>query len=486
MPRVNSLSDRDTLVDLALISTKDVIDKLKNLKDSDHKFKKTTARKFSEHEGTQPTFRKIESSSYKDGYDDFGSIFAFREQWEAKYRYTDIEGFTEILEFARQREDLLRFLNLNSDDNGRPHLVEISVGELLTTAAAQYIFDNDWELEVDKLRAIVEKLVNWWVLPDVPIELVVPILNVSFEVDNFDLDNSTRVERMSDGLRLSCWPSRPRVNDHETVQRMATHAVILSHWTLPNPSALGWMFTTKDEPLDAPTLDRFFQALSTIIPEPSGYLQVVYRPLGWSHTFSGPLPEIIQGPIIPQHSSKIEGTDEPERTLSTDETSLVQQAFTALQSNEKTISIAGQRLWEAERRTSDVDRIIDLCIGIEALVSGEAPGDTTYKISVRTAAVLADLGINDPKEVMKAAKTVYALRSAVVHGREKPSAAEVTLGGETMNTIDAARYFLRNLLRARLCTPELTPDQIDARIIGGALALWQHTNTDRSANESTT
>jgi hypothetical protein len=74
----------------------------------------------------------------------------------------------------------------------------------------------------------------------------------------------------------------------------------------------------------------------------------------------------------------------------------------------------GGTVLSAERRAAEADRVVDLCIGLEALLS-DPKGETTYKIAVRGSAFLAHTGVTNASEFYRALKRVYGFRSAIVH-----------------------------------------------------------------------
>ncbi|UMP04386.1 HEPN domain-containing protein [Amycolatopsis sp. EV170708-02-1] len=470
MTRINNLDELDILVDLAFRVAVDVLQKSAELDRSGHEFKTISLPAFVD---DRVDYRTVKSGASVERALDLDGAFTNDNRWGTKYQYSELDGFEALINYVIDHDDLKRFHSLaGGRDEFMEHVLRVNVGKLPVIAAEKHVFENGWELNTEALREHVLKLAAWWVLDEVPIRLVVPILNISFESDRIELDEKTFIERMDDGLQLARASGNPRVSAYKELIPMATHAIVLEGWTLPNPTALTWLWTPEDSPIEAPVLDRFFQVLSTFAEEPTGYVQVLYRPVGWSHEFTGPLPEVLPGPFLPHYSTALKAATEPTKTLSGSEIELLREGFTSLGQQENIVSVAAQRLLDAERRPSDVDRLLDLCIGIEALVAGN-PGDATYKVAIRIAAVLAELGISNSAEVIEASKSLYSLRSAIVHGRKRPAkAVNVTLHGRQVDTIEAARYFLRNLLRARLQWPELTTDDIDSRIIAGALALW--------------
>lgn len=468
------LTEEETfeLIDLAFRPACDAFMKLRELQRSGHEFeRKSSYPKFATADGH--TFRKVESTGGSDSVPNYGDVFSNDNRWGTKFRFDELDGFEELVNFVNAHDELRQFhLPSGGRDDFRTHVLRVNIGNLPVTAVEKHIFHEGWKLNRERLQYYIAELVIWWVSRELPVDIVVPILNVSFDADQFSLDDRVVVERLSSELQLARWPGRPRANAYADVLPMATHALVLEGWKIVNPNALGWLWNPDDKPIDVPALDRFFQTLVTFVPEPTGYAQILYRPRGWIHDCRGRLPDLIQGPLLPRFSASLQPAQEPQVVMDSGQIELLRNGFSSFNDQYGSISIAAHRLSEAERRDNDVDRILDLCIGIEALVAG-SPGDATYKIQVRIAAVLADIGIANSVEIMNAAKAVYSLRSAVAHGRGKPTRySQVLLKGRQVETIEAARYFLRNLLKARLSRPTLTTDDIDTRILGGALTRW--------------
>lgn len=120
-----------------------------------------------------------------------------------------------------------------------------------------------------------------------------------------------------------------------------------------------------------------------------------------------------QGPLLEMKSAMLTPSDKPADALDASQIRQVQHNFAALVDSDTATRIAAQRLADADRRMNDADRMIDLCIGIESLISGE-PGDTTYKIKLRLAAVLASMGYQSAAHT-RSRTTSVSLRTRSMH-----------------------------------------------------------------------
>ncbi|MBE3078829.1 hypothetical protein HA387_10410 [Clavibacter michiganensis subsp. michiganensis] len=395
--------------------------------------------------------------------------------YSTKVLHSELAHFDEFMSLVKAEPALETFLNWNPSDDKRwlEHVFEIQVADLPLQMAERHIAVKGFRADSNLLCELGIALLSWWQNEELDIEIMIPILNVNFEASGFELSaNKARVEKLSADMQLARWPGHPTVNAYADIIMMSTHAVVIRGWSLVNESAGSWLRAPDGPPADVPEVPLFFQALRATSDAPTGYVQVMYRPIGWAHRYRGSLPVIEHGPLVDMASKLLQPNIEPVGFLNKSRVETLQAYYSSLEQTGGSIAIAAQRLFESELRERDADRILDLCIGIEALVAGN-PGDATYKIMIRSAAVLARRGLGPASEVMRAAKTIYAYRSSVVHGRGKSQRSEnLTLDGQRLSAVDGARLILRELLRARLEDPDIDSDRIDVDIIARALDSW--------------
>jgi hypothetical protein len=123
--------------------------------------------------------------------------------------------------------------------------------------------------------------------------------------------------------------------------------------------------------------------------------------------------------------------------------------------HEHTLDVAAERLIRAraERYTWE-DQLIDAVIAWENVCSASA--ETTFRVTAGLSKLLEPVPEQRP-EARKGLADIYAIRSAVVHGRT-PARNEVR--GAARAAIDVARNVLRTLYANR---PELIPLSADER-----------------------
>jgi hypothetical protein len=266
-------------------------------------------------------------------------------------------------------------------------------------------------------------------------------------------------------------------NEEEIVLAAASHALVLRGYTLPNQSRMGWIFHYDELP-DLDLIEQFFQALSIIQPQETGYAQVAYRPIGWRFNPVAQLPDMIPGAIVSCYPPALhkKSLREPVITLQADAIEKLKKAHKGLASAKPFTRLGGSRLAMALRRESETDRLVDLCIGIEAFLN-DSPGETTYKVSMRLAAILATEGMTDTSFTFSAMKKIYAYRSAIVHGSsgKKKVASTIPVGEHEVPLVTLAEEFLRKLIAAFLGDNTLTAQGVDERYILQSLSTHVQT-----------
>lgn len=450
----------------------DVVHRLAALRDQGHRFpERTYFPRFQDEAST--SYRRVTWSSSKEPVK-YTAVFGAKPGvYDTVGTYSDLAAYDELRRFVSEQPALREYLAPDRlGDDLREHVLSVNVADVPLEMAERHLHIQGWTVDEDALTRNYQELETWWLNEELPVELIVPIVAVDFAADSMRFGDGSRVDRLSEGEQLVRWPGQRLSNGLDRVLAMSTHALVVPDNAMGNIEALAWL-RPADAEVHNVRVERFFQALAAVTGAPSGYLQVLFRPLGWSPGYLADLPVLIPGPVQERFSARLDRRlSEPAAVVDAAGASQLQRAYSGL-ADEVSAELAGMRLLSAERRQSETDRILDLCIGIEALISDSSPGDTTYKLAVRTAAVLAERGLAAPSEFIDIMKRVYAHRSALVHGkRNTGKTGRVKLGEQTFSVEAAARFILRELLLARLNAPDLTPDEIDGRIIGGALDRW--------------
>lgn len=310
-----------------------------------------------------------------------------------------------------------------------------------------------------------------------PIVIVVPIVLTHFDAANFQLSGTTGIIELSEEVQLARMPSRdsPTMSANEVVLGAATHAFILANYEMANPTGdpypehdnLGWYPTVP--------IDQFFDALRVVTGLDTGYAQLFLMPRqGWANSFSRDLPSILCGPAVRRYPDHFDdfGWLEKREPVTTDQLSEVGEVLAALDQGGQSLQLAASRLSAAMLREKEDDKILDLLIGLEAALGDKSKTEMTFKLALRTAAILAGVAPEEAGVIFGNVKKLYAYRSAVAHGDRKRADQRRTieLDGELVAVSDIAIRYLRNVIRELGQRPDIEQaGDIDAKLILRAL-----------------
>lgn len=134
----------------------------------------------------------------------------------------------------------------------------------------------------------------------------------------------------------------------------------------------------------------------------------------------------------------------------------------------KSARVAAKRLARSRVRSDPDDRIVDLCIGLEALL-GSGFSETVHRLSMRAAALLVQLWGGSSAEIYKATRDLYALRSRIVHGDPKPYDEQLLqLGNDQIHVSRFATEALATLLRSLIADEQFEPRRVDQDFVFSA------------------
>jgi hypothetical protein len=312
---------------------------------------------------------------------------------------------------------------------------------------------------------------------NLPVEIVVPIALVRFDAEApIELAPGTMLEPIPEDEQRARVPRQ--IWDgaaNQCVVAAATHAVRIRGYELPGR---GRMLLEYGRPSFYP-LDKIelaFQALRIATSYPVGYAQTYMRPVGWAWHYTADLPPIVQGSIARRYPPAFDdfGWLRPAEVVAKAEIDDAATALTELQDGSRSLKLASRRFSGAALRLDEDDVILDLCIALEAALGDRQRTEMTYKLGMRTAAVVALAGSDgaESSDVLRQVKRLYDWRSAVAHGSDQEKARQKFIevaGGDS--GIDAATSILRLVLRQLVRTPELRePATIDTKLVGGLAA----------------
>jgi hypothetical protein len=402
------------------------------------------------------------------------------------------ESFKRLLELADNHEGLKRSFLID------PAKVEDEFGERFwhfeVTRLPLAVFDRLMHVYGDEftegnLRHVYCQLELGVLGEDLPIVLAVPILLTKFEPEVFAIDTNVAILRMSKEqhlARISRW-NRLGSSVNEVVAHAATHMLIFVNWTMPNlkgsPSPpykqLDWY------PVEE--IDRFFDALRVVTGIETGYADAFIIPerQEWAYDFRRDLPAVVEGASARRYPSNFDnfGWNREREPLTEEQLVEVSEIYRGLGGRDS-IGLAARRLSAGMLRETEDDAVLDLLIGLEAVLSDQDKGELTFKLALRTAAVLGQLPTYNPGIIFGQVKRLYAYRSAVAHGQSKKVGKLRTIisGDEEIPAISLATEFLREVIRQLVKRPDLTsPGDIDSRLILQSLGA---SSSDADPNDS--
>ena len=309
-------------------------------------------------------------------------------------------------------------------------------------------------------------------------DILVSIIRLKFSFDALPLTEGLSLERMSDEMQLSRGKIRSSyMSAHDDVIVAATHALVLKNWSIENGPTRDVRGSALHNPAafsDALSqVNKFFAALRVVTEVESGYCQVIGRPIGWADYWKADLPPISVFTVkaYPEQFERIYwGKDAPE--LDAESCLKVGRLYQALvKSTSNRFTLAARRLNAASLRNDEQDSILDVTIGLEALLGDpKSKGEMTHKLATRMAALckIEQFKEHTPAEVFGFCKRLYDYRSAVAHGEHEVDKKRVVKLKEerTVPTVELGIELLRFSLRVLSNNPMyLDPHKLDLFLI---------------------
>ncbi|WP_146192660.1 HEPN domain-containing protein [Streptomyces sp. A244] len=467
----------ETLWSLAKPAIADALQKISNHLQSGKKIDNHSALPTLK-ETPEGNFRQF-GTDYKTA--DFRKIFGPAGKFRlSPHTYEEIEGYDELLAYVSSIPAYAAFHGWSggeSNDLGR-RMLEVGTADLIAEIAARHAHLRGFEFDEEYTRSRYLEMEAWWQSESLPVTLVVPLINISFEDDAVHISENISIERISDSDHLARVAGLVAYQRDEWAIRACTHAVLIRNEVTVNwPQSMGSEQWAGNFPYAK--LDQVIQAVSVASMQPTGYYQVAYLPEGWSPGYVGQLALTRHAFKVDRKSQKLDTSSEaPSDVLDSEKANDIALLFDALQGANDQTTLAARRLQLASLREDELDEIVDLCVGIEALLGGTQAGETTYKLAVRGAAVLARKGFRDSAKVADLIKKVYAYRSYIVHGQAKHAKKRlVAMDGQKYLATGIAEIILIALLDVMLKNPTLIEHIDNDRVIFDLIDEWTAAST---------
>jgi hypothetical protein len=414
---------------------------------------------------------------------DYSQAFSAKEdRFAGPVIYSDLPSFQNLISYAQHSEQLRARLlpprrQLNdpiADDLLRFEIVHIATAIIDRTMHTY----GDEEINTAAFRKFYLEMEAPLFDDQLSIEILTPIALTKFEAEErMELAANIFLERMDDGTHQARYPrSSLWLPAQGIVISAATHALVLSNYVMPATNV--WeRYRSELSLYPVDVVDRFFAALRLVTGIQTGYAQIVLRPIAWAEDYMATLPPLIAGPSVHRYPDRFDnyGWLAKDRHLVTaNELSEVASTFSDLLDAPDAISLATRRLNSAMLRTDEADSIIDLCIGLEALLTDETQTEMTHKLALRIAALstLSEERKYTPEQVFRAVKRIYNYRSKLVHGRTDAASHRTIpfLEPPHNQAPDVAADLLRQVVRTLLRHASyLTPSKIDIELIAAGM-----------------
>jgi hypothetical protein len=414
---------------------------------------------------------------------DYRRPFATEENKWSPIAYGGWTSFERLLAIAENHERLQASFLIDPSKRHEEQAkffweFEVSDLPLKLFDRLMHVYGEDFN--DDQLREVYCQLEEGVLAEKLPVVFAVPILLTAFEdIDVFPIVSGVAVLEMSKDLHLarSSRHGRPSSSVNEVVAGAATHMLILTGWEMPNFK--GYSAAPYDRidwyPMDR--IDRFFDSLRVVTGAETGYAEVFMIPekQRWAHRFREDLPPVIRGASARRYPSHFDDFGWLVERGPINEEQLIEVAaiYAGLEDHDS-LELAARRLSAGLLREEEDDAILDLLIGLEAILSDRDRGELTFKLAVRTAAVLATVPGHDPGIVFGQVKQLYNYRSAVAHGDGKKAAKLRTLEveGEQVSSTNIAALLLRDVAKQLVSrSGEIAgPSDIDSKLILRSLA----------------
>ena len=397
------------------------------------------------------------------------------------------QSWTIFKEYALSDHHFIKYFSLQDEDQNnsdisittqmlnwsREYFTRYQLGHLLdrylnTTNIREFDIDlfapiyKTWEF------AIYEK--------ELIFDIYIPIVCQHFDFDEVILSNDVRVVRMDTELQLArSTVNYYKVTPNKSVAGAATHALVLNKWHVKNDSYnkhrdLFYDIHTFSRVIDK--VDRFFAALRAETKVSTGYCQIVSIPIGWADDWIANLPFIyaVATRAYPEIFDDF-GWLRNTTPISADKTKAVGHIFDALEkSNHASLHIAERRLNMAFLRSEEADTIIDITIGLEALLVGDSSNEISHKLALRLASLtkIENDITHTAKEIFRLVKQIYTYRSAVVHGTKTAEKKRLIMvhKTESIPAVEVGIYLLSYALRTLAINPKyLDPNELDSLLL---------------------
>ncbi len=418
------------------------------------------------------------SSSMFSGKKDYSKCFGK----DGMFLESEIKSFHDFLMFVKSHSDIESRFTFpewkESTSSTTIKMTEIFVYSMITNLIDRYVHINgSTEFESSIADLVVTEATNYVFLKKLPIDIVIPILFVNFQFEEFNLSENIVIRRLTDEEQLS----RAKIKSyntsiHDKVMHSATHALVLNNWEVNNSEHIvkfDILNNSRAYPRDL--IDKFFASLRIVNGINTGYAQIFSLARQWQSHAKANLP-YTTGVSVRAYPAVLEDyywNIEELPLLTKSEASNIGHVFNKLcEVTENSIELSVKRLNQCLVRDNEEDSVLDATIALEALLAGDGNQGITHKLAMRVAglAKVSDNFATTPNQAFKDIKSIYDYRSAIVHGSKKVDKKRVVKIDESKSITahSLAVDYLRIVIKTLLELPEYRKvELIDSQLLLG-------------------
>lgn len=394
-------------------------------------------------------------------------------------KHLEISSWNKYHDYVISNEDLRFFFGLGEyspiKSDGTDDIISIynqfATYYFLSNFADSYIHRNSESLQFNSslFECQFEKYFSSINLKELQVTIVVPILHVVFDIEEYIIDERISIKRIENSIQLARNKRKSYTSSaHEVVIGAATHAFFIKNWTVPNETR-----RERDETLNEinaykeakSIIENLFAALRLALNAETGYCQILSIPVNWEYCGKSDLPEIFVA-SEKNYPEKFEdfGWNSPLQMIFADDLENYREIYNNLRNVQ--FSLALRRLNSASVRKNEEDSILDITIALESLLTNDSTSEITYRLAVRAAQLckLSKFKNYDPMQVFDLCKKIYSYRSAVVHGDLKKieKSKKIILNqSEEIKIIEISIELLKHVIKSMITLNICTTKQID-------------------------
>lgn len=320
--------------------------------------------------------------------------------------------------------------------------------------------------------AVLRPLMNGLFKATLDLAILAPVALTHFDFDRLRLASNAFVMRMSPQLQKARWSGKAYgANGHDAVLAAATHAFVLTGWSVPNDNfwALSQTLSFRT-PAAREAIEVLFAALRLVTGIETGHAQEVYLARGWRTWSHMDWPQVfaLGARRYPEVFDNFGWTRDDIPLVTATQMKEVATAYQAMKSHTgQRLDLALRRFNAATTRDDPSDAILDATIALEILLGDADNQAIGWKLRMRASA-LAGIGGDQARIDTTRADVakLYDLRSTIVHGVTGKKAAKAIKAQDPEVGRRLAIETLRSVLRVILKFPRyLDPLTIDRELL---------------------